>query len=95
MAKYKDADELLKRLNACKYPAEKTTNRQASYNTAISDACRIVDAIPAADVAELRCGKWEKGKCSVCGFDWHNIQYEKTKVNKSPYCPNCGAKMRK
>ena len=50
MAKYKDADELLKRLNSCKYPAEKTTMRQATYNAAISDACRIVDAIPAVDI---------------------------------------------
>lgn len=50
MAKYKDADELLKRLNACKYPAEKSTMRQATYNAAISDACRIVDAIPAVDI---------------------------------------------
>lgn len=50
MAKYKDADELLKRLNSCKYPAEKTTMRQAIYNAAISDACRIVDAIPAFDI---------------------------------------------
>ncbi len=50
MAKYKDADELLKRLNSCKYPAEKTTMRQATYNAATSDACRIVDAIPAVDI---------------------------------------------
>ena len=50
MAKYKDADELLKRLNSCKYPAEKPTMRQATYNAAISDACRIVDAIPAVDI---------------------------------------------
>lgn len=54
--KYKDADELLKRLNSCKYPAEKPTMRQATYNAAISDACRIVDAIPAANVVEVcRC----------------------------------------
>lgn len=50
MGKYKDADELLKRLNACKYPAEKITKRQMAYNAAISDACRIVDAIPAVDI---------------------------------------------
>lgn len=48
--KYIDADELLKRLNSCKYPAEKPTMRQATYNAAISDACRIVDAIPAVDI---------------------------------------------
>ena len=46
-----------------------------------------------ADVQEVRHGRWEDGRCSACGFDWHDIQYEKTKVSKSPYCPNCGAKM--
>ena len=50
MRKYIDADELLKQLNACKYPAEKTTKRQVAYNAAISDTCRIVDAIPAVDI---------------------------------------------
>ncbi len=50
MSKYKDANELLKQLNSCKYPAEKPTMRQATYNAAISDACRIVDAIPAVDI---------------------------------------------
>lgn len=55
----------------------------------------FVHELPAANVTEMRHGRWEKGRCSVCGFDWHDIQYEKTKVNRSPYCPNCGAKMRK
>ena len=50
MSKYIDSDELLKRLNACKYTAEKKTIRQATYNAAISDVCRIIDAMPAADV---------------------------------------------
>lgn len=50
MAKYKDTEELLKRLNSCKYPAEKTTMRRATYNAAISEACRIVDALPAVDI---------------------------------------------
>lgn len=68
---------------------------EGTENGFIGTVKALVEQMPAADVAELRCGKWEKGKCSVCGFDWHNIQYEKTKVNKSPYCPNCGAKMRK
>ena len=54
--KYIDADELLKRLNDCKYPAQKTTMRQVTYNAAISDVCRSVDAMPAADVVEVvRC----------------------------------------
>lgn len=51
--------------------------------------------IPAADVAEVRHGKWVwNGEtccnhCSVCGVGamWFRIQMEYY------YCPNCGAKM--
>lgn len=50
MAKYKDADELLQWLSSCKYSVEKPTMRQATYNAAINDACRIVDIIPAVDI---------------------------------------------
>lgn len=56
MSKYIGADELLKRLNACKFSAKKLTKRQAAYNSAISETCRVVYALPAADVAEVvRC----------------------------------------
>ena len=100
MTKYKDADELSKRLNACKYPAEKTTMRQVTYNAAISDACRIVDALPTADVVEVRHGHWEKvddnpyeyvGMCSVC----RNEVKQPTCMLKPiySYCPICGALM--
>lgn len=93
MTKYKDADELLKRLNSCKYPAEKTTKRQVTYNYAISQACRIVDALPAADVVEVRHGRWvmnERGvyECSICGRvpTAEEKQYDR-------YCSWCGAYM--
>lgn len=59
-----------------------------------------IKAIPAADVAPVRHGKWictgnmdrktreTHYKCSICGFDAtqpHPLNYS--------YCPNCGAKM--
>ena len=100
MTKYVNADELLKQLNTCKYPAEKTTRRQVAYNAAISAACRSVDTMPAADVVEVRHGHWiykgNRGRfpaceCSVCGnvenADWAILS---DNVN---YCPNCGARM--
>ena len=57
-----------------------------------------VDAIPAADVAPVRHGRWiarksfhaEGGiveKCSACQKD---VQYLGNPLN---FCPNCGAKM--
>ena len=98
MAKYIDADELLKRLNSCKYPAEKTTMRQVTYNSAISDVCRIVDALPAAYVQEVKHGRWiettvpELWECSVCGC----VIYSETEIDRKIYhkwCGRCGAKM--
>ena len=56
----------------------------------------MLDYFPAADVVEVRHGRWEykeehKGSkygyyyCSICGMaSW---------ASNSPYCPNCGAKM--
>ena len=96
MAKYIDADELLKLLNACKYPSESTTMRRVTYNAAISEACRIVDAIPAADVEPVRHGRWVdvegyEGllyRCSAC----EDKRYKHTTV-KYNYCPNCGSRM--
>ena len=99
MRKYIDTEELLKQLNYCKYPALKTTKRQAIYNAAISDACRIVDVAPAADVQEVLHGHWtnlkisisgdSSAECSLCGAVVHD-----NFSNVINYCPNCGADMR-
>ena len=59
------------------------------------DAIQCVKAIPAADVVEVRHGRWEKHgskwQCTGCkvlmsidGTPQENLLY---------YCPNCGAKM--
>ena len=54
----------------------------------------IVDAQPAADVAEVRHGRWivfdpknaESKECSMCGYLF-------SRLYPSNYCPNCGAPM--
>lgn len=63
-----------------------------------------VDKIPAADVAEVRHGRWimrgGKFRCSECGAKaaWKKeggtggFSSEYAQV-KSPYCPSCGARM--
>lgn len=66
---------------------------------ACQQAINILDIVPAADVVEVRYGKWINaypeiepnpmfmyGICSVCGF-------EQSVSDKLKYCPNCGAKM--
>lgn len=60
-----------------------------------ADCREKIDAIPAADVAPVRHGRWSRIDyepighdyiCSVCG--WRNDM-------ASHYCPNCGAIMDK
>ena len=95
MSKYIDAEELFKRLNTKKFPAEKTTMRRVTYNGAISDACWEIARMPAADVAEVRHGRWLAyaedfdgfARCSVCG------KGETMFGEQWNYCPNCGASM--
>lgn len=57
-------------------------------------------AIPAADVAEVRHGRWILERepdgtpycfhCSVCDNDFHHIGI----MTATDYCPNCGALMK-
>ena len=64
---------------------------------ATDDAMALIDTIPAADVAEARHGRWintnkeveQMCKCSECGYP---ISYF---WSRTPYCPNCGARMDK
>ena len=64
------------------------------------DAAKLLDTVPAADVQEIRHGKWElidecanEGVyCSNCHKKVYRAKYANQKV-KSNYCPNCGAKM--
>lgn len=60
------------------------------------DAIQCVKAIPAADVAEVRHGRWvnthsdsEFAQCSLCKYP----VYAAWIWNLTNYCPNCGAKM--
>ena len=56
-----------------------------------------VDSLPAAEVAEVRHGRWEYASyngvydvlCSACGYS------PGIKFYASNYCPNCGARMDK
>ena len=61
--------------------------------------------IPAADVAVVQHGRWEKSednyyslnlvKCSVCHEEWCFEIDDDVKDLNYNYCPNCGAKMDK
>ena len=87
MSKYIDADRLIETLNKEKVPF----NDDVNYF--------ILNA-PAADVQEVKHGRWRKERvsstgygsygvyqCSICGAMFPDIGYG------YDYCPNCGAKM--
>ena len=68
-----------------------------------SHAIRMVNSIPAADVEEVRHGRWEEAeddyyglyiiKCSECREEWcFEVDYDVKDLNYN-YCPNCGALM--
>lgn len=62
-----------------------------------------IKSIPAADVAEVRHGRWKKSednycslnlfKCSVCHEEWCFEIDDDVKDLNYNYCPNCGARM--
>jgi len=56
---------------------------------------RVIEQLPAVDAVEVRHGEWIIDEtfgsfaCSICG-SWHSGGFDSW---RSPYCPNCGAKM--
>ena len=57
---------------------------------------QILEDEPDADVVPVKRGKWEDGKCTLCG---NEAQYTEGFVCNAPepilsdFCPNCGADM--
>lgn len=60
-----------------------------------------IDEAPAADVAEVKRGKWIKShwrnsvscaNCSICRFEAYHYDFQGVQKTYN-YCPNCGAKM--
>lgn len=61
-----------------------------------NNAVDIVSDLPAADVVEVRHGRWEPGNpiCPVCGGDKFKDLDADIWCDWMPdFCPNCGAKM--
>lgn len=68
---------------------------KATHNFHVSE----INAIPAVDAVEVRHGKWieceDGGYCSECECDMpmYREDWTEWKYCKTPYCPNCGARM--
>lgn len=93
MARYIDADNLIKKMQEQYNNLLNDDGYYDHFTQGYEDALSTVENEPAADVAEVRRGKWEPtgknvSKCTKCGcardirtqFGWN-------------FCPVCGAKM--
>ena len=83
MARYIDADKVKAYLH------EEDFNTPDERWKPEREFAKMIDATPTADVVEVRHGEWEQHRlrnprCSLCNS--YNIE-------KSRYCPNCGARM--
>ena len=99
MSKYIDADKAIEALDRhCNVVCQYSKKQRAVMCGAcpLGNAFDVLDDFPAADVAEVRHGRWlhlhldpdditghTKGECSICG---------KLRIVDN-YCPNCGARM--
>lgn len=60
--------------------------------------CRMTETIadfPAADVTQVRHGKWEEIRDPYGNIEGWLCQCGRKVISKYNYCPNCGAKMDK
>lgn len=58
----------------------------------------VIETFPAADVVEVRHGKWEPGNpiCPVCGENkFKDLDADVWADWQPKFCPNCGARMGK
>lgn len=73
-------------------------NANEHFIFGIESVMEFVENLPAADVAEVRHGRWEEASdgdgvvCSECGTDFCTMIHE---TEKFRFCPNCGARMDK
>lgn len=94
MRKYIDAEAFFKVINTLPYKDTSYPDASA-YNGAISDVADMLTHFPAADVVEVRHGRWIDvepaphnlfyATCSVCG--------DRQTIEVANYCPMCGASM--
>lgn len=91
MAEYIEREKLLAKLHEVGGCGAAHDTWADGYDKAIDVAYGIVQMTPAADVAEIKRGKWEKDgngrTCSKCEFKYY------ANGGLFNYCPNCGARM--
>lgn len=88
--------------------AKAEMGRLSEYSVCFDNVAKMIELLPAADVAEVKHGKWiwdpngmdwglGTWQCSECACRNNNLPMN-NRINPlvfsgSKYCPNCGAKM--
>lgn len=97
MPKYIDADELLKEeIEAYMNAQTKITAVEAYLLNHLIHAKiqQLLCDAPAADVQEIRHGKWEEIRDARGQLEgWIHAECGREVKSKESYCPHCGAKM--
>ena len=102
MAEYIEKDALVRMLRA-----KAEMGRLSEYSVCFDNVAKMIELLPAADVAEVKHGKWlnfyndfSTAECSECAECFEVSPDEKPKKEFFEafkefyhYCPNCGAKM--
>lgn len=103
MAEYIEKEALVRILRA-----KAEMGRSSGYGVCFDNAAKMIELLPAADVAPVKRGEWVWNpngmdwglgawECSECACRNNNLAMN-SKMNPlvfsgSKYCPNCGAKM--
>ena len=62
---------------------------------AMMDFYVALNEVPVAEVVEVRHGRWIDVSGESSNLNWKCSLCTKRVLQKSPYCPNCGARMNK
>lgn len=94
---------LCKQSSEAQVEADENGGESIVYAECLEDVITDIERIPAADVAPVRHGWWEKNedtyisfdvfRCSECGDEWCWEYDDDAPHEKYLYCPHCGAKM--
>lgn len=99
MPRYVDKEKVIERINyLCEVCSEPPMDKADEIRlNLLRKLENDFNKLPTADVQEVKHGKWNINcdgyypYCSECGYEPERPCFHKD--NRTPYCPNCGAKM--
>lgn len=101
MAEYIDREALMRRIKEIHCAECDSYHGLRCRACCVDDALDYIESEPAADVAQVKRGRWIKEsdggtRCSVCNKRVRDVTGgwdEPVDLSDMPYCPKCGARM--